>query len=555
MKNTLAQNYPAGFDRTWSGGGNRYMSTAYLARWSGPVPESADPYSDTSGYSPQGLHTVKHVQDVRFLPGRAGFTDNNNIKNALMNTGAVQASIYYDSSFYNSAYSTFYNPSVTTTNHAITIVGWHDGFSRTRFNSVPPGDGAFIVKNSWGSGWGSNGYFYISYYDRTIGDRCAVFTSTPATKYDRIYSYDPLGWVNSLGYAGSTSASFANVFTARSGETLNAIGMYITYPGSYTAQIYLDPASGPVNASGPVAEVSWTDTMPGYKTIAVPAVSLKKGQKYSVVVHASTPGDEYPVAVEYPEPYYSSHATAKAGQGYISDTGAAWTDMTAVYPNTSICVKAYTTLRSKVGVFRPSTRTFFLNNGSVNKTVFGLPADTPISGDWNGDGLWDIGVFRNTSHQFILKNGTSTKVINFGQTTDLPVTGDWNGDGLWDVGVFRPATHTFLLKNGTTTTTVSFGDSSDLPVTGDWNGDGLWDVGIYRNASRVFWLKTGATYTSVVYGIPTDLPVTGDWDGDGLWDIGVFRPATHKFLLKSGTKNITVIYGQTGDKPVTGKWS
>jgi hypothetical protein len=52
---------------------------------------------------------------------------------------------------------------------------------------------------------------------------------------------------------------------------------------------------------------------------------------------------------------------------------------------------------------------------------------------------------------------------------DLPVTGDWNGDGMTEVGVFRPSSHTFFLKNGIKTTTVNWGRSTYLPVTGKWS--------------------------------------------------------------------------------------
>jgi PKD repeat protein len=211
---------------------------------------------------------------------------------------------------------------------------------------------------------------------------------------------------------------------------------------------------------------------------------------------------------------------------------------------------------SGIGVFRNTSHTFLLKNGSATTTViFGKNTDLPVTGDWNGDGIGDVGVFRPLTHTFLLKNGSATTTVIFGQSTDLPVTGDWNGDGLGDVGVFRKSIHTFILKNGSATTRISLGQGTDLPVTGDWNSDGLTDVGVFRPATYKFILKNGTATTTVSWGVSTDLPVTGDWNGDGLYDIGVFRNTSHTFILKNGTEKTKILWGQNTDLPVSGKWS
>ncbi|WP_292345487.1 lectin like domain-containing protein, partial [Methanoregula sp. PtaB.Bin085] len=393
MKNRLNSTNADGFDRESIDGGNEWMSSAYLTRWSGPVLESDDPYQALGNASLSGLMVYKHVQNVYFIPQRSSATDNNNIKDALMNHGAVKASIYWDSLFYNSTSHAFNNYlTASLTNHAITIVGWDDSYSRTNFKYQPAGDGAFIVKNSWGTGWGDNGYFYVSYYDGTIGNRTVVFTGERITNFDRVYSYDPLGWVGSYGY-GTPSAYYANVFTAQSGETLNSISTYQTYPGSYTVRIYLDPSGGPINASGYVAETTWSDSLLGYHTIDIPDVTLKRGQKYSIVIFASTPGWNFPVPMENPEAYYSSHATANPGESYISQSGISWTDMTSALSNTNVCIKGYTTLKTNVGIYRPSTHMFYLRApGSPTTAIdWGISSDIPVTGDWDGNGISDVG--------------------------------------------------------------------------------------------------------------------------------------------------------------------
>jgi len=210
---------------------------------------------------------------------------------------------------------------------------------------------------------------------------------------------------------------------------------------------------------------------------------------------------------------------------------------------------------SKVGVFRPSTHTFYLKNGTTTTSInWGLSTDLPVTGDWNGDGRTEVGAFRPFVHTFYLKDAKTT-AINWGLSTDLPVTGDWNGNRRTEVGVFRPSTHTFYLQNGTTTTAINWGLSTDLPVTGDWNGDGRTDVGVFRPSSHTFYLKNGTKTTSINWGLSTDLPVTGDWNGDGITgDVGVFRPSTHTFYLKTGTTTTAISWGISSDKPVTGNW-
>lgn len=54
--------------------------------------------------------------------------------------------------------------------HEITIVGWDDNYSKDNFSVTPPGNGAFLVKNSWDVDWGDSGYFYISYYDKSLSE-------------------------------------------------------------------------------------------------------------------------------------------------------------------------------------------------------------------------------------------------------------------------------------------------------------------------------------------------------------------------------------------------
>ena len=264
LKNTHGFNYGP------CAGGNVYMSAAYLSRWSGPATEAADPYHPWDDRPSPSVSPVKHIQEALFLPLRASATDNGTIKQAVMTYGAVTTSFYYDDAHYNSGtYAYYYNDS-TAANHEVAIVGWDDNFDKSNFASVPSGNGAFIIKNSWGAAWGQSGYFYISYYDTQVGmNENAVFENAESTvNYAHVYQYDPLGWVSGLGY-GDTTAWFANVFTSVGTEQLHAVSFYTpSVNASYVIYIYRNPSSPPVGGS-PVSSMTGTISYPGYHTLAL----------------------------------------------------------------------------------------------------------------------------------------------------------------------------------------------------------------------------------------------------------------------------------------------
>ena len=326
-------------------GGNGTMATAYLARWSGPVNESDDPYNDSSTTSPPGLPVQKHYQDITLIPGRANATDNNNIKQALMSYGAVYTSYYHDDAYYSPTGYGYYYTGSTTSNHAVTIVGWDDTFSASRFPTAPPGNGAFIIKNSWGAGWGESGFFYISYYDTRMGmDSNYAFKAPETTaNYNRVYQYDPLGGTSGVGYS-STTAWGANIFTAAASENLSAVAFHAPALNSaYEIDIYTNATSGPT--SGTLAgTTTGTLTEAGYHTVKLTTpVPLTNGQKFAIVLKLTSPDYSWPISVEKPIAGVVS-PTANAGESYISSSGTSWTDITTIsgYANTNVCIKGFT---------------------------------------------------------------------------------------------------------------------------------------------------------------------------------------------------------------------
>lgn len=346
MKNILSSSYQDGFDRKASDGGNHFISTAYLVRWSGPIPEFIDPYDANSTSSSESLQPVKHVQEVVFIPDRKSPSDNNAIKQAIMKYGAIYTTMYYNKA-YLAKEKNYYYSGPAMSNHAVSIVGWIDDYSRTNFygsaSGIPAGNGAFIVKNSWGSLWGESGYFYISYYDSNIGKNCVVFNNAePIDNYNQIYQYDPLGWVTSVGFDDDT-AHFANVYTATQTGLLQAVGFYTPVLNSqYEVRIYKNVSyNSPIDGTIAVVKTGIISD-PGYHTVRFPAdVPVSKNERFSAFVRLKTPGYNYPIPVEIPVSGYSSKATASPEQSYVSKDGIYWSDITSSIPGANVCIKVY----------------------------------------------------------------------------------------------------------------------------------------------------------------------------------------------------------------------
>jgi len=197
---------------------------------------------------------------------------------------------------------------------------------------------------------------------------------------------------------------------------------------------------------------------------------------------------------------------------------------------------------SNVGVLRRSrTPQFVLKRPGrpALVTTFGWRSDQPLSGDWDGDGTVEIGARRPGLMAFVLRHANGrTSTIRLGRLSDFGVAGDWDGDGRTDVGVWHPSTQVFTLRTSDgSIRTVRFGSLGDRPVAGDWNGDKIADLGVYSPSTATFRLRTETrsgrvTYQTIPWGDSDGIPVAGDWNGDGVTDLGVWEPSTATFLLR-----------------------
>jgi C1A family cysteine protease len=329
-------------------GGSINKSVAYLARWSGPINESDVPYKYAS-YLDAPV-PKKHVQNVIYIPPRSGPSDNKKIKEAVKKYGPVYVTMYYapNNQCYDPANYAYYNTSIEEGGHAVAIVGWKNNFDKNKFKDIPPGNGAFIVRNSWGPNWGENGYFYVSYHDAYLGrvGLNAAFKKPEATKnYKDIYEYDPSGCTTMLGYPPLEKAWFANIFKAKSNNGLRAVSFYAWgTTNKYKIYVYTNvDANAPRSGTLARKKSGKLDEM-GYYTVRFKKVPLKENERFSVVVELETKGWNYPISIEKPISGYTKNLKAKKGQSFVSEDGEIWDDLPTFksYKKTSVCLKAFT---------------------------------------------------------------------------------------------------------------------------------------------------------------------------------------------------------------------
>ena len=315
-----------GFDWGPCAGGNVQISQAYLTRGSGPVAEADDPYHPWDDRPDPGGPTQYYVRET------AIFDTPDEIKNALMNYGALDTSMEWQDSSYRPSDDTYYYNGPVQVDHDVTIVGWDD--TKATAAAAP---GAWLIKNSWGTGWGDGGYFWLSYSD-TAGGRSAVsfYDAVAPANFSHIYYHDEFGDVNSVNCPYSLSA-----FTSVGSDPLKAVQFWTQADwANYDIRVYRTFAGG--SLSNLLASTSGTIVYAGSHTVDLPApVPLSLGESFYVYVDI-TNGGTYPQTFDYRVSGYDSASTAGPGESYYSFDGTTWTDLTTWNATADFSVKALT---------------------------------------------------------------------------------------------------------------------------------------------------------------------------------------------------------------------
>jgi len=160
---------------------------------------------------------------------------------------------------------------------------------------------------------------------------------------------------------------------------------------------------------------------------------------------------------------------------------------------------------------------------------FGIPNDIPLPGDFNGNGCDTVSIYRPSEARIYVINvlgsndgglGTAEFSFLFGVPGDTPVTGDFDGDGIDEIGLYRESNGFFYYRKTLTTGVADhqffFGIPNDRFVAGDWGIiDSVDTPGVFRPGDAKFYLKyhntQGTADELFSFGQGTWLPVAGKW--------------------------------------------
>ncbi len=174
--------------------------------------------------------------------------------------------------------------------------------------------------------------------------------------------------------------------------------------------------------------------------------------------------------------------------------------------------------RTDFSVFRPTTGTWFIRNGStgaIRVQQFGVDGDIPTAEDYDGDRRSDLAVFRQSDGRwYFIKSSESTfNVINWGEAGDIPAAGDYDGDGNSDFVLFRPSNGTWYTRRSSDSnfSVVQWGEANDIPVPGDFDGDGKYDLTVWRGSNGNWYSikSTNGNFSVSQYGVLNDAACDG----------------------------------------------
>ncbi|UCE24090.1 MAG: T9SS type A sorting domain-containing protein [Candidatus Zixiibacteriota bacterium] len=329
--------------QTSCGGGNYYTLASWLSQ-TGTVLEGCDPYvaSDVACQSACPYSTT--LLDWRII-SESSVPAEAVLKQYIYDYGPVYTSMYAgdadawytELSLYDGSYTLFYD-GLEGTNHAVLIVGWDDSF----VHAGPSSPGGWIVKNSWGLGWGDAGYFTIAYGSAGMGKWSSfVFDWQDYDTDGDLLHYDEAGWNSNIGY-GTTSWGMCK-FVQPATSYLYRVEFW-TADVTTDIDIYVyDDFSGGTLSNLLASKLNVSFAEAGYHSVALDSpLEITIGEDFYIAVKITDATYGFPICCDSDGPYETATT-------YISSNGIAWLDMGTGYGD-DVCIRARTSVDLPVAV-------------------------------------------------------------------------------------------------------------------------------------------------------------------------------------------------------------
>ena len=385
----------------------------------------------------------------------------NIIKEHLAEKGAIASMTggnlaqYYNnpsSPFAATAYNC--NDETKIRDHAITIVGWDDNYSRNNFaeGSKPSTDGAYIVLNSYGRESFDNGYIYISYEDTFIENEMYGIQSTSKPDYDNIYQHDYYGGILQVGSTGTDLGYYGVTYERENSsekEYLNQVG--VTLAEYSKIEIYVNPRNTSMKSED-LIKVGGSESIlePGYHRINISSTELT-GNEFAIVVRQTTEEHSFFFQIETNVEGTVYGLVESDNRSFISLDGISWKNLSDLniqgvdMKKSDVCIKAFTTKNNAQTPTEPDNPDDPENNKLTSKKykideeyIMNIPEATKASlllENLNTNltkEVYNEDETENTSEDVIIKTGMKLKLSD-GNTYILIVRGDIKADGIIDL--------------------------------------------------------------------------------------------------------------------------